>query len=53
MMLSYKTITTTKEYENFCKENKNITKLQDKKLLVVLLLIVIELDKLPKVSSHL
>lgn len=32
MMLSYKTITTTKEYENFCKENKNITKLQDKKV---------------------
>ena len=31
-MLSYKTITTTKEYENFCKENKDITKLQDKKV---------------------
>lgn len=29
MMLSYKTITTTKEYENFCKENSNIKKLQN------------------------
>lgn len=31
MMLSYKTITTTKEYENFCKENRNISKKVDNK----------------------